>query len=142
MPGYVVNAKSAEGFRIDVAARDHVFVIDQAETMGGKNEGPNPMEFVLAALAGCMVTVGKIIAMQERLPIVGLDVKVEADLDVSVLMGKAEGSAGMSGIKATIHVDAPQLSREEIETFVQKIEKRCPVTDNLKNPTPISVVIE
>ena len=142
MPGYTVNAKSAEGFRIEVATRNHLFVIDQAETMGGKNEGPNPMEFTLAALAGCMVTVGKIIAMQERLPVVGLEVKAEADLDVSVLMGKAEGSAGMSGIKVTIRVDAPQMSREEIEAFVQKIEKRCPVTDNLKNPTAISVVVD
>ena len=67
-----VNAVGGEGFLINVAARDFNLVVDQPPAGGGKNLGANPLEYALASLGACMVTIGKIIAMQERIDLRGM----------------------------------------------------------------------
>ena len=39
-----------EGFRSEVALRDHRLVVDEPESLGGTDTGPNPVELILAAL--------------------------------------------------------------------------------------------
>ncbi|NSW52718.1 MAG: OsmC family protein [Anaerolineae bacterium] len=142
MSTYVVNAKSAEGFHVDVTARNHHFVVDQPEAAGGNNEGPNPLEYNVASLAACMITIGNIIKKQEHLKVEGMDVKVEADVDPAILMGKAEGHPGFSEVRIFMKVTAPEMTEAEIEDFVNRIEQRCPVSDNLKVVTPVKLIIE
>ena len=137
-----VNAVGGEGFRIDVAARDFNMIVDQPPAMGGVDSGPNPLEVALASLAACMVTIGKIIAKQERIDLRGMTCKVEGDLETAVLMGKAtEPRAGFVDIRMALDIDA-DMTAEEKHTFVEKIEARCPISDMIANSTPVSFVIK
>jgi len=137
-----VNAVGGEGFRIDVAARTFNMIVDQPPAMGGVNSGPNPLEYALASLASCMVTVGKIIAKQERFELRGMSAKVDGDVEVDVLMGKnKELRAGFLEVRMELVIDA-DLTTEEKHAFVEKIEARCPISDMIANATPVSFVIK
>ena len=43
-----------EGFRSEVALRDHRLVVDEPESLGGTDTGPNPVELILAVSAFCV----------------------------------------------------------------------------------------
>lgn len=47
----VVNAVHVNGFTIEARARNHTVTIDQPEAGGGKNCGPNPLEYLFFSLA-------------------------------------------------------------------------------------------
>ncbi len=126
-----VNGIWKGGFRIDVTGEDHTLIVDQPENSGGKNDGPNPLEVLLFALASCLGTVAVIVARQERIELRSFEIEVEGDLEKAYLMGKTtEGRAGYTEIRVLAHIDA-DLSEEEKQAFFKKVEDRCPVTDNL-----------
>lgn len=137
-----VNAVGGEGFRVDVAARSFNMIVDQPEASGGKNEGPNPLEYTLGSLAACMVTIGTIVAKQDRIALKGLSCKVEGDLHPEVFMGKdTENRAGFVDIRMEVVVDA-DMTQAEKQAFVEKVEARCPVSDALANPSKVHFVVK
>ncbi|HQP08654.1 MAG TPA: OsmC family protein, partial [Anaerolineaceae bacterium] len=108
---------------------------------GGKDAGPTALEYLFFALASCIVTIGLIKARQERLPVRGIQVKVDGDLNTMVLMGKkTDDRSGFQEIRVAVDVDA-DMSREEKEKFVQDVELRCPVTDNIKHASSVHFVV-
>ncbi|HQN28272.1 MAG TPA: OsmC family peroxiredoxin, partial [Mesotoga sp.] len=56
------------------------------------------------------------------------------------LMGRSQDDrAGFKDITATMKVDS-DADEEPLERWVKVVEDRCPVSDNLSNETPLSVV--
>jgi uncharacterized OsmC-like protein len=137
-----VEAKSLEGFEIETTARQFKATIDQPISGGGKDAGPNPLEYLFMSLAGCIVTIGKIIAKQERLPVQDINVVVEGALDADVLMGKSNNGtrAGFNGVTVTTTING-DLTQEEKERLLERIDARCPISDNIHQMTPISFVV-
>ncbi|VGO16105.1 hypothetical protein PDESU_04695 [Pontiella desulfatans] len=135
----VVESKLNDKFVIASDIRGHKVVIDQPANAAGTDTGPTPLELMFASLAGCIGTIGRIVAMQKRIALRGMDIKVEGDLDVDGLLGKPiDGRVGFEGITISIHVDA-DLTDEEKEAFIHEVDSRCPVSENLMNATPVSV---
>ncbi len=125
-----IEGKIEESFKTVIQASREI-IIDQPKAMGGNDEGPNPLEYFLSSIAGCMCAIGKIIQKQKRLDIKSIKVFVEGDLDKDFLMGKTkEGRAGFVEIRTKVDIDS-DMSLEEKEKFVEEIEKRCPVADNI-----------
>ncbi|MCJ7693846.1 MAG: OsmC family protein [Anaerolineaceae bacterium] len=142
MKSAYASAKSTKGFKVEVQARNHLMVIDQPLSLGGENSGPSPLEYLFASLGSCLVTVGLIIARQEHLEVNEIIVDVEGELDLDVLMGKSVATrSGFQGITAKYTIDAPSMSASEKQVFVNKIEMRCPISDNLANLTPLHVIV-
>ncbi len=135
----VVEAKLTDKFLIESDIRGHKVVIDQPANAGGGDTGPTPLELVFASLAGCIGTIGRIVAMQQRIELRGLEIKVEGELDTDGLLGKPiDGRVGFEGITITVGVDA-DMSQEEKEAFLREVDRRCPVSENLLNATPITI---
>lgn len=124
-----------------VDVRGFQLTIDQPPYFGGKDEGPTPVEFVLAALAGCLNMMGHMIAREMGFELRGLRFEAEGDLNPARLMGKSDQTrAGFEEITVRILPDTdadPDLLKE----WVLRVEDRCPVTDNLANKTPISLTL-
>jgi uncharacterized OsmC-like protein len=134
-----IEAKSNERFKVEVKAGNHTLYVDQPTTGGGTDAGPNPIEYIFTSLAGCIATVARIIAIQKRYKLNGMQMKVEGAFDQETILGKSkENRPGVGGINVTLSVDA-DMSKEEKEAFVHEIESRCPVSDNLSCITPIKV---
>ena len=133
-----LEAKQVDGFKIEAKARNHSMIIDQPEASGGSNSGPNPLEYQFASLASCVITIGHIIAKQRRLPVRGITVNVEGELDTDVFMGTSTATrAGFTGIKVMVTVDG-DMTQAEKEQYVADIDHRCPISDNVLNATPIT----
>lgn len=131
-----------EGFKIESRVRNHIVITDQPAAGGGTDTGPTPPEYLLISLAGCIVTLGQIIAKQDRLPIRNIEVNIEGNLDTDVLMGKStELRPGYLSLQVHVKIDA-DMSQEEKEALIHKIDARCPISDNLLNNTPIEFVVE
>ena len=130
------------GMRTDVQGGGHTIIIDQPPAAGGKDEGPNPLVIFLSALGGCLATIAAIIARQERLEIRKFDVEVEGDIDKAFLLGKTEeGRAGFTEIRVKVNLDA-DMTEEEKEAFIERVDSRCPISDNMANNTTITISLE
>lgn len=118
-----------DGFRTEISCSNN-FIVDQPKP-AGNNEGPNPMEIFLSSLPACICAIGRIIANQRRLPVHGISVKLEGDIDKDFLLGKTEeGRAGFIEIRTFVEIDA-DMTQEEKEAYLHDIEKRCPIADNM-----------
>jgi putative redox protein len=134
-----VDAVLDEKFGIISEIRGHKLVVDQPQQAGGADRGPTPLEYLFMSLAGCIGTIGRIVAMQRRIVLRGMKISVEGQLDVDGLLGKPiEGRIGFQGITVSVEVDA-DLSVEEKEAFIHEVDRRCPVSENLLNGTPVTV---
>ena len=133
-----VEAKLGERFVIESQVRGHKLFVDQPAAAGGQDFGPTPLEYLFLSMGGCVGSIGRIVANQKRIPLRGMRVTVSGALDTNTLMGKAtENRAGFTGIIVKVEVDA-DLSQEEKQQFLEEIDRRCPVSDNLQNLTRVS----
>lgn len=135
-----VTAKMLKGFKTEISC-SHPFIIDQPKVAGGTDEGPNPLEIYLSGLAGCVCAIGRIIANQRKMEVNAINVKVEGDIDKDFLLGQTqEGRAGFTELRIFVEIDAP-MSIEEKDAFVEEIENRCPVADNISKTTTIKRIV-
>jgi len=134
-----VTAEGPEGWVVKTHAGKHISIVDQPQALGGTDSGPTPLDYVFIALGGCLVTVAKIVAGQRKIDLRGVEVEVSGDLNMDVLRGLEKNDrAGFTSVTAKVKVDA-DLTKEEKEAFLEEIDKRCPVSDNLMNLTPVTV---
>jgi len=132
-----VEAILGPKFKLESQIREHKLCVDQPTNAGGENAGPTPLEYLFLALAGCIGTIGRIVARQKKIELRGMTVKVAGELDVEVLLGKhSDTRAGFTGVTVTAVIDA-DISKEEKEAFLHEVDRRCPVSENIRNLTPM-----
>lgn len=132
-----VTANWIKELQLEATARSHKVIIDQPPT----DLGPNPMEYLLFSLGGCIGTVASIISRQERIDLRGFSVEMEADFDPDYLFGRTtEGRAGYTEIRVKVNIDA-DLTDEERMAYIEKIDARCPISCNVGNTTPIKFTL-
>lgn len=123
------------GMSIEVECGEHRLVMDQPVHAGGQGLGPTPLDVVMAAVAGCFGTLGRFIAHQQKIELRGMRFEIEADYDPDGLLGRRDDvRPGFQALRVTVDIDA-DLSREEKQQFLESIERRCPLADNLINGT-------
>ncbi|KAB1192346.1 OsmC family peroxiredoxin [Haloferax sp. MBLA0076] len=134
-----VSAQAESHTKTRISTRDFEFVVDEPATLGGTDVGPNPVEYLLGALAGCMNVTAHQVAREMDLDVRDLEINIAGDLDPAKFMGMSDDSrAGYEEIRVDISatVDA---SDETIQTWLSAVEERCPVSDNLTNGTPLAL---
>ena len=130
------------GMTIEIMCGEHKVYMDQPKNAGGADLGPAPPELILAAYAGCVGSIGRIIAFQEKITLRGMTFVVEADYDPDRLLGrKTEARPGFQEIRLKVNIDA-DLDDEAKQAFLDKIEQRCPVGDNLINSTKLITLLD
>jgi len=132
-----VEATLGPKFKLESQIREHKLCVDQPANAGGENSGPTPLEYLFLALAGCIGTIGRIVARHKKIELRGMTIKVAGELDVEVLLGKHRDTrAGFTGVTVTAAIDA-DISKEEKEAFLHEVDLRCPVSENIRNLTPM-----
>ncbi len=126
-----VEAIADKGAKIAGKMRDHTIYIDQPVQGGGQDTAPTALEYMFFALAGCIITIGRVVARQRRIKLNDMRVNVEGALNPDVFMGKnTEERAGFPQLTVNVFIDA-DISLEEKQDFLAEVDKRCPVSDNL-----------
>jgi uncharacterized OsmC-like protein len=116
-----------------------VFDNDEPAVLLGEDNGANPVEFVLHALAGCLTTSLVYHAAAQGIKIEAVESKFEGELDLRGFLGMSENVRnGYQNIRVTfkIKADAPE---EKLKELCELAQKRSPVFDIITNPTPVSV---
>ena len=124
----------------EVQTRDG-FVLDNAEhqILLGEDESPNPVEYLLHALAGCITTSLVYHAAARGHKITEVESVLEGDLDLHGFLGMDDNVRnGYNNIAITLKVkgDAPEAVLKEL---VEVAQARSPVYDMVVNP--VSVII-
>lgn len=141
MPKLKFQAKAASEnpTKTVVQARNFKIIIDEPENLGGTDAGANPVEYVLSALAGCLNVVGHIVAKEMGFELRGVEIDLEGELDPSKFMGQETTErAGYQNITVAIKPDC-DADEDTKKKWVETIESRCPVSDNITNATPVEI---
>ncbi len=137
-----VKAQSENPTMTKVKARGFEMILDEPEQLGGTNQGANPVEYELAAFSGCINVMGHIIAQEMGMELNGMHIDISGSLNPDRLFGKSmDERAGYKQIDVMIKADS-SADQETLEIWKQAICERCPVSDNLKNATPIDVIVK
>lgn len=138
---FSISGKNENPTKFVAKARNFEIVVDEPRNLGGTDQGPNPVEYILAAYAGCLNVMGHIVAKEQGFELNGIEIEVEGDLDPDKLFGKpTEARAGYQEIRLKLKPDT-SASKEQLAQWVEEVESRCPVNDNLINATPIKVEV-
>lgn len=132
-----VTASMGGSSVVQANIREHRVVIDQPTAAGGTNEGPTPLEYFLFSLAGCIASIARIAAMQQKIELRGMELKVDATLNPAGLLGKpTDDRVGFQIISVDASIDA-DMNEEEKKVFLDAVCDRCPLHDNIKLETRV-----
>jgi uncharacterized OsmC-like protein len=119
------------GLQCDAQTGDHVIRIDEPESLGGSNTGPNPVELVLDALGGCLVILMNAFAPAHGVELKSVSAKVEGDLDPDGFMGRSDVRPGFSAMRYRLEVESDS-DPAKLADLIEHVERACPVKDTLK----------
>ena len=137
-----VKAKSANATKTIVSARGFQLILDEPADLGGTDQGANPVEYLLAAYAGCLNVLAHVVAGELKVELRGVEIDLVGTLNPARLFGQSfDDRAGYKEIKVVIK---PDWDADEATTqkWLSCILDRCPVGDNLKNATQVAVEVK
>ncbi len=136
---FTFSGESKNATKFVGKARDFEIAIDEPPVLGGNDEAPNPVEYTLASLAGCLNVVAYIVAKERNITIESLKIDLEGNLNPAKFLGQdMTNRAGFQNIDVKVYIKS-DVSPEVLADWLRVVKERCPVTDNLANDTPINV---
>ena len=138
-----VKGQSENATRLNLSAGKFNMIIDEPQSAGGTDAGPSPIQVLLMSLAGCINVTGHLVAKQKGLQLNGMKLTIEGVMNPAAFYGASfDERAGFQQITVTVDADFNGASQKEIEDWLKETEDRCPVTDNIKAVTNVSVKIK
>ena len=114
-----------------------VYDIDEPPVLLGGDKGPNPVEYLLVGLSGCVTTAMVAHAAARGIEIKSLETFLEGDLDVQGFLGISDTiPVGYQWITVTFKIEA-DMSDEEKEELIQLAQQYSPVLSSIINPVPV-----
>jgi uncharacterized OsmC-like protein len=133
-----VGPVDALGNNLFPPTRRFVIMTDDPDVLGGVDSAPTPAETLLAALAGCVTSATAANAAMFGVPIDGLNIDMEADLDVRGLLGHDKSVRnGFSDIRYTVTIQSP-APEDKVRRCKETIDRKSAVRDTLANPVNIT----
>ncbi len=132
------KGRSASPSQTIVETRKFRIVIDEPKSAGGTNEAANPVEYLLAALAGCLNVVAHNVARERGIELRGVQISIEGDLDVQQYASDDRESAVYKEIRAIIQPDT-DIPNELLTDWLEEVEERCAVSRTLKAAIPVVI---
>jgi len=129
---------SNEPGRALVTARGQHFVTDSPPPLGGPNESANPVELLLAALAGCAVFVCERTAQEMGVALKAVSVTAAGDFDPRGVCGEAVDPC-FQAIRVRLALEGPDAAQRE--ALVKAFKTRCPVLTTLSRAAPVEITL-
>lgn len=123
----------------DSRAEPFVFVNGEPPVLLGNNEGANPVEFLLHAIAGCVTTTFVLHAAARGIRIEEISTQLEGEIDLRGLLGLNDAvSPGYEQIRIKMDVKA-DCSDEELDALLAYARQHSPVCQSVCRPVPVIV---
>jgi uncharacterized OsmC-like protein len=128
------------GHEDDSRSASFVFTNGEPPILLGNNEGANPVEYLLHALAGCVTTTTVLHAAARGIRIKRLSTKLVGQLDVQGLLAlDAAVPAGYEEIRIVMDIDA-DCSQKELDDLLAFAKDHSPVCNTVCRP--VKVILE
>lgn len=124
-----------------VRKQPYVFVKDEPEVLLGNDKGANPVEYLLAGIAGCITTALVDHAAAKGVKIDSIESTLEGDIDLrGLLQIDPNVNPGYQGINISFKIksDSP---KEKLQELVELAKKSSPVVNTVTRPTPVNVTL-
>lgn len=124
----------------DVSRREPFeFTNGEPPVLLGDNEGANPVEFLLHALAGCVTTTTVLHAAARGIEIESLSTTLVGGIDLQGLLALGEVPAGYQGIRIEMDIKAKNASDAELDDLLEFAQAHSPVCNTVCRPVPVVV---
>jgi uncharacterized OsmC-like protein len=123
----------------DSRSQPFVFMNGEPPVLLGANEGANPVEFLLHALAGCVTTTLVLHAAARGIRIDAISTELEGEIDMQGLLaldGSVSPGYEQIRIKMAVQADCPD---EELDELLGFARAHSPVCQSVCRPVPIVV---
>lgn len=128
---------SGAGGEDESRTKPFVFTNGEPPVLLGANEGANPVEFLLHALAGCVTTTTVLHAAARGIHIEELSTELEGEIDLQGLLGLNDAvPAGYQQIRIKIHIKA-DCTDEELDNLLAFAQGHSPVCSTVCRPVPV-----
>jgi uncharacterized OsmC-like protein len=115
--------------------------LDEPPVLMGEDQGPNPVEFLLVGLSGCITTSLVAHAAARGITINSLESELEGDIDVRGFMDiDTTVPVGYKEIRFHITIDA-DATQEQLDELGEFAKNHSPVANTIMSPTPIRVSV-
>lgn len=115
---------------------------DEPPLLLGTGKGPNPVEYLLTALAACVTTALVYHAAAKGIKLNSVESRLEGDIDLQGFLGISKDvRKGYQGIRMVFKIDA-DVPEEQLEELVQLGPTYSPVFDSITKGVPVSVQLE
>ena len=139
---FSVIGESNSSTQFIAKARQFKLILDEPNDLGGTDEDANPVEYILAGLAGCINVIGHIVAKELGFKIKKLNIEVSGDLNPNKFLGVSNDErAGFKSIGLNL-IPETDADINTLSKWLTIVEERCPVKDNLNNKTPVKLSVE
>jgi uncharacterized OsmC-like protein len=113
--------------------RNFNFTIDEPTQLLGVNCAPNPAEYMLGGLAGCMAVTFMAGATAMNIDIDHLELEVDGELDLKGFLGLDNNSkVGFPELKFIFNVKG-NGTQEQYNTLMQRVTQHSPNFNTIKN---------
>lgn len=114
---------------------------DEPPVLLSSDKAPNPVEFILHGMAGCITTTLVYHAAARGIEIDEVETSFEGDLDLRGFLSlDPKVRKGYQEIRVNINVKA-DIPEEEIEDLVRFAKNHSPVFDVVQNPVNVELTI-
>ncbi|WP_440937778.1 OsmC family protein [Candidatus Pelagibacter sp.] len=136
---YSSLSKLKEGLQSKATLRNHKLTIDEPSSFGGKDEGPSPVELILAALGSCQEITYKAFATALGIKLKSVSVKLEAKLDLKGFLAIDDKTRpGFQNIEGIVKIDS-DAPKDQLDKLIDVVNAHCPVLDILQNKVPVKL---
>ena len=127
-----LKVRYVEGKKFEVKCRSHRIVVDQKKSEDGTDEGMNPIELFIAALASC-VSYYALMFLKRR-------IKNLKGLEVQSSWEYSEDPHRIGEIYLTIHI--PENISDRVRKGLMRTIEHCTVKNSLDNPPKIHMILK
>lgn len=122
-------------------SRSEAFVFTNGEppVLLGRNEGANPVEFLLHALAGCVTTTTVLHAAARGIKLRKLSTELTGNIDLQGLLALDDSvPAGYESIRIRMDIEA-NCSDEDLTELIAFAQRHSPVCNTVCRPVPVTI---
>lgn len=133
-----VEVREVKNRLVEGRVRTHKLYVDQPRAFGADDSAPTPPETLAFALGSCVVSTARLVALQKKLELKAVEAVVEGTLDFARALDLArDRRAGFPALKISVKLEG-RLTAAEKRALLEEARQRCPMCDNLANPTSLT----
>jgi uncharacterized OsmC-like protein len=122
-------------------SRSEAFIFTNGEppVLLGRNEGANPVEYLLHALAGCVTTTTVLHAAARGITLRRLSTELTGNINLQGLLALDDSvPAGYESIRIRMDIEA-DCSDEDLAELIDFAQRHSPVCNTVCRPVPVTI---